>query len=275
MTEHGQVPSFKLKSWLDCVYALIDADEVERALWMLSNLPAYYRDHEPQEIKDLRAQVQSKLITAHGYMSSRFDCDVYTVEKAQNVLSNTLRGRLIWQELRALKQAGKTAHIVDLGPGEYWLPIGLQSLGYKFRYDPISMDLSTREQFDKIYKHEPVSGDLVRIFVALEVIEHVSDTSQLRWEALKHFNGHAPDVVHISTPCYTYDARPKQWQQIGLPHLRAYTPREFLREAERLFPENYAQLFLDPVMSIRMTPHQGLDGVKREFSLEDLSQNIV
>lgn len=273
---HGEVPSFRLKSWIDSIYALIDADEVERALWMCNNLPAYYRDHEPEEISKLRADILSKLITPHGYMTANFDCDIYDNEKALNVLQSTIRGRLIWHEVRTLNKAGLHPHIVDLGPGEYWLPIALRALGYRFKYEPVAMDQRVHAQFNKNFAwdafHE--TEHFIKVFVAFEVIEHLSDVTHLRWEAHKYFKG-GPDIVHISTPCYTYDAKPKDWIKIGLPHLRAYTPREFIKESESLFPSHYPQLFLDPVMSIRMVPRLEQKGIIQQFSIEDLSKNDI
>lgn len=249
MSDFGKCVTFNPQTFIDAAKQLVDADEVERALKLLENIPAYYRDHTPKEILELKNQIMRYMITANGYMNDEHDRDVNTEEQAKWVCDNTLRGILIKQELERLPYA----HVVECGPGEYWLPIGLD---FDFSYCPVAMDSKAKEQAmknEKVFKRlSPANlSEVDKVFVALEIIEHLSNPQELLWECNKHFQGHEPDYIHLSTPLYTYDSRPKDWKTHKLPHLRAYTPREFIMEAQKLWPHYDWQLYVSPVMSLR------------------------
>lgn len=260
MVNFGTVKTFDLEAYLKVIHSFIDAEEVERALWLIDNVPAYYRDHKFKELEDLKSEIESKLITPHGYMSLDLDSEVGDKAQSEAILNGTLRGVLAKNEVENLNKLGSPPHIVDMGPGQYWLPIGLQG-HQQFSYFPIEMD--RRAKVDAAIhihwiKDKPLKEDSPRMFVALEVIEHISDPSHIRWEAMRHCGG-IPEIIHLSTPMYTYDSTPKNWRKIGLPHLRAYTPSEFIAEATRLFPTHAITLYQNPVMSIRGVRHDKVE----------------
>lgn len=246
----GQPINFDEDAYINVAKMLIDADEVERALTVLSSVPAFYRDNRPAKIEAFKREIQRYLVTAHGYMTDAHDCDICDEAKAKSIVSNTLRGRLIARELEQIE--GKV-HVVEVGPGEYWLPIGLDR---PFTYTPVAMDTRV---FSQAKEHVRVKSrlaptklsDVTRVFVACEVIEHISNPAELAWECNKYFEGLEPHYIHLSTPLYTYDSRPKDWEKHKLPHLRAYTPSEFLAEASKIFPGYIWQIYFSPVMSIR------------------------
>jgi hypothetical protein len=246
----GKPHFFDHSAFLKAAEQLVDADEVERALALLDNIPAYYRDHVPEEILAYKNKIMQHMITAHGYMNDAHDCNICTVESARNIVQGTLRGRLIEKELNLC--ADEKVHVVEVGPGEYWLPIGLDR---PFAYTPVAMDSRVQKQAlaDPKVSHRmaPASTPDTRVFVACEVIEHISNPRELVWESCKHFAGLEPHYIHLSTPYYTYDGKPKDWSSHKLPHLRAYTPREFIVEAQKLWPHYEWQLYLSPVMSLR------------------------
>lgn len=249
-----------LTAYLTLSDMLCSADEPERALKVLDLLPAMYRENTPKEIAEMRSLIKSKLITPHGYLSDAHDNHVYVdFETARQQIIGTLRGYLMQAELDLLKNP----HIVDVGPGEYWL---LQGLLGQFTYKDVALDRNTQSEIKtmprykerfKDYKTE-VDGERARIFSAMEIIEHLSNPHELAWEAYKHFDGQYPHYIHMSTPEYTYDYHP-DWRtdRHGLPHLRAYTPKEFYDAACEIFPGYSWQIYRNPtpgtpyVMSIR------------------------
>lgn len=240
--------SLKWQPWLDVARELLRFDEVERALTILESLPAWHRDHPIPEIERMKLDIKAALITPHAYMTADLDSEV-TVEGARNNVLYMLRGKILVKEMDHLK--GQNPHIVDVGPGEYWVPIGLHALGYQFSYQPVGMDVSARKKADPHIRHLPTEKAGPTVFVAHEIIEHLPSTQDLTIEALRYCGGW-PDYVHLSTPCYTYDVQEKNWNRPnGLPHLRAYTPQEFVAEAKKLFPGYNWEWQSDQIQSLR------------------------
>lgn len=231
-----------IKELLTIAETLLQNDETTLALKVLECVPARMRENPPPEILKMRNEILAACITAHGYMSSNFDCNIDPVNSKQ-ILRGMLRGRLIQAELNRYTKA----HICEVGPGEYWLPLGLEG---SFTYQAIAMDQRTGAQFTM--PQTTWDKKLPFIFVANEIIEHISNPHELAWECYKATGGAQPDVVHISTPHYCYDDSPKDWRKRGLPHLRAYTPKEFYDECIKMWPTFNWKLYTDgKIMSLR------------------------
>lgn len=233
---------------------LIRFDEVELAIKAFDLIPAHLRDSFPVELKKLKEDVLSSLCTPHAYLNSDLDSDV-TEEKAVTVMENTLRGLLIKREVQKYNHDSVAPHIVDMGPGEYFVPIGLQRAGLKFTYKPISFDKKANIAWRKTaiapLERTEVDPGEPTVFIACEIIEHLFHVEDIAIECLRHCSG-LPDKIHLSTPKYTYDASNKNWRKpCGLPHLRAYTPKEFMRTAIDLFPDYTWQLYDSQILSLR------------------------
>lgn len=242
--------SFKYQSLIDAALELIRFDEVERALVVLNQVPAFYRDHQLLDVERLKADIRKALITPHAYMTADLDQNV-TVEQAKLNLSSLLRGRILQAEMNNLKDT--KPHIVDVGPGEYWVPIGLAEQGHSFTYQPVAMDEKARKAAHPFIGHlmEAPKNGAPTIYVAHEIIEHLPSTQDLVIEALRYCDGW-PDYVHLSTPLYTFDVQDKHWNKpCGLPHLRAYTTKEFVLEAQTLFPGYNWEYRSDAIQSLR------------------------
>lgn len=230
---------------------LIDHDEVERALLILENIPSYYRDNPPKNLVKLKEDIHQSLLTTHAYMTSALDSEV-SKEKGLGFVENVPRGVMIKNEVQKYNEKDIVPHIVEMGPGEYGVLIGLSELGFRFTYDAISIDPIARNAAKEwLLKHAVSSDPKETIFIANEIIEHLPSTRDIVIEAMRHC-GRMPERVHLSTPYYSYDVSDKQWEHTcGLPHLRAYTPGEFIAEAKNLFPNYTFQFYDSPIMSIR------------------------
>lgn len=242
----GDCPTFNAQDFIKVAQQLVDADEVERALAVLDNVPAYYRQHHHPDIVAFKNSILSRMITPAGYLNDAHDCGIYGEEEARGVVKGTLRGILLEHELTGTGRY----HVVDVGPGEYWIPKGISGT---YSYKPIGLDAKTKEAALKdpvVISKLQSNPDEVGVFVALEVIEHLPEPRDLVVECAKHFD-HEPHYIHLSTPMFTYDASPKAEAKY-LPHLRAYTPNEFLIEAHRLWPHyEWQPYFAGPIMSLR------------------------
>lgn len=261
------------------VEMLINNDEVERALMVLDNVPAKYREYIPEPLAKLRSDILAAMTTAHAYMSSDLDSNVRPETAVANLRFN-VRGRLIETEVRKYNEMGHSPHIVDVGPGEYWIPLALKELGLKFLYWDVAMDQKTQAIAHPLLSghRSPWPDDSVsrpRIFLGLEIIEHLPEPRDLAVECLRHCGGW-PDRVHLSTPLFCYDDADKDWRKpCGLPHLRAYTPGEFVETAKKIFPGYQWQLYADRIMSLRGLRNDVSDGANVPIIQSDPQQKML
>lgn len=247
----GWLEGFDEDAYLKVVEMLVNADEVERALLMLDNVPAIYRDQPTYKMTQMRKDILGAMCTPHAYMTGEYD-PTPRPDDAVAQLQYLTRGRLIEAEVRRYNKSGEMPHIVDVGPGEYIIPIALKALGLRFTYKEVAMDTKTHAAAMPLIESVRVEPqqDQPRIFLANEIIEHLPAPRDLVTEAIRHC-GRWPDRVHLSTPCYTFNGKLKPWRALGgLPHLRAYTPKEFQFEAMKLFPMFRWECHLDLIMSL-------------------------
>lgn len=260
MPEIGLLDHFNPTQIADVVEMYVQADEPERGLWILNNLPGRFRDFIPDNLKKLRTDILAALVTPHAYMTSDLDAKV-DLEHSGDTLLYFLRGILIYREVVRYNANGMVPHIIDVGPGEYFVPLGLKQLGCKFTYWDVAMDQRTGKQAHPALDgyRRPSVPDYVGatqptpiIFAGLEVIEHLPDENDLAIECARHSYGQTPERIHLSTPMYTYNGKKKDWNKsCGLPHLRTYTPQEFMFKASELWPGYQWEIFPSEVMSLR------------------------
>jgi hypothetical protein len=267
--------NFDEKVLIEYLEMLIDADEVERALIVLDNVPGYYRDNPTPGMRLIREQIMGAMITPHAYMSSGLDANVRP-DAAISVLKELLRGRLVLSEVRR-KFFPKPYHVVDVGPGEYWFPLALDQLGLDFTYVDIVMDQNTQKVAHPLLLHRRLDTvpsvtrpptETPCLYLALEIIEHLPEPRDLAIEAVR-WCGKWPERIHLSTPRYTFDGAEKDWRKpCGLPHLRTYTPREFIAEVQRIFPTYHLELFEGQIMSIRGQRSDTIDPVPLSLEID-------
>lgn len=227
------------KPFIDAANILVASDEPLRALKLLDNLPGYYRDFVPKEITKLKIEILKNIATNTLY-SSGYDPILTTVSLENNASCTTLRWEKIRDDVKAFNEKEITPHIIDMGPGEYWLPQLLKHVGLKFTYDDITMSMdgkrAAQEHFKDYYSQQPT--DRPTIFVACEIIEHLHHEEDIASECYKLKT--RPAIIHISTPRYTFDTRLARlhWKTFGpIGHLRTYTLTEFENVVCKMFPE--------------------------------------
>lgn len=236
-------------AWERVALDLVGNDEPLLAIKLLENLPGFYRDNPPFYILNLRKKIEAAIFTAHDYRKGDHDGEV-TEERALWAYTNLLRGQLIAEEVKQYNQKKVTPDVVEYGPGEYFVPIGLLHDKRDFAYSYLSMDIRAEDMADKWLSKIPASKGGPRIFVANEIIEHLIDPKELVIEARKH----DPDIIHISTPMYCYDPKNVDSVPEKLPHVRTYTPSELFFWCSQQFPDFSGELFtaVTQPMSIRL-----------------------
>lgn len=220
-----------IKPFLDVAETLVVQDETERALLVLENLPAYFRDFPPPEVVELKRAIMRKIFTNTDYATTSED----DLKDNAFAVDYVARAMVLRDELANANSNGITPHIVDFGAGDYFIPIGLKNKGLKFTYRPIALQNEVMQKAKEILDFQPDSVSRETWFVAYEVIEHLHYVDELRKE-FDRIEGNVTKVF-LSTPKYCFGEGNPTWRERGCPHLRAYTPKEFINEAQRLFFE--------------------------------------
>jgi hypothetical protein len=254
----GQLEKFDVSLFLEIIETYLQADEVERALWVIDNLPSRYRVNPPKAILDMKKAILAAMITPHGYLTSPLDMGgiaTLTDDLCEKFIHENLRGILLYKEVKRYNEKGRKPHLIDVGPGEYFVPVGLKKMGCEFSYFPVSADQRAKEMayplFKDLVQEKPQEGQPI-IFAALEIIEHLAYPQDLVIEAAKYSYGFPIERVHLSTPMFCYNGKQKDWKKpFGLPHLRTYAPFEFINIGQKLFPEYHIELFASFIMSLR------------------------
>lgn len=253
----GKIEGFNPKSWLDAANTLTAYDEPLRAIELLRLLPGYYRDHVPQEIKELEIKIIRQMATSAWYardIETQFADD----ERAEASIAHLPRNLLVWQDVDKLNSESKTPHLFELAPGEYTIPIGMAAKHGKFTYCARSLNARLEQEVAKklggVWQERPPEGS-PQIFVAFEILEHLHFERDIQAEYLRA--GLDADIIHISTPKYTYDGRREslEWTGRDLGHLRTYTPREFIEVVTGMFPGYNWNLYDSNVMHLRGEKH--------------------
>jgi len=260
----GEIPAFKaaIPAMLEYVSALVKSDEIllaEKAL--VFGMPGFFRDNPPKEVLDMRKKVAKHKMNVHDYANDNVDFELINVERSKGIVDTVLRGQLVQKDIKELNEKGKTPHLIEIGPGEYWLPIGLSANGCKFTYEGIGVhDNAYNKAKPLMEQHlkKAIPGEPV-IYAACEIIEHLEN----EWDIPQTLNktGHEADIVHMSTPLYTFGFGKNDWDEPHMvakgAHLRTYTPSEFMLVAQRLFPNYNWNYYHNQVMSLRGTKNGG------------------
>lgn len=228
--EIGCPAFFNLERYLDSVDDMINADEVERAQWMLANLPGWYRDHVPERVKQMRERLHRQMFTPVQYKGLYKNVNL----DMTNELHWPGRAQVTENIVKAMNEKSVTPNIMEFAPGSFWLPHGLTQKGLQFGYESLGLD-------DDHPELKPVDGP--NIFIAFEIIEHLANEWEIYQNYLK-FNKPAQTIL-LSTPLYTYGGGMDNWQTRELGHLRTYTPKEFVAKAQEMFQGFTWEVFTD------------------------------
>ncbi len=253
MTEFsGPMESFNVTCFVDAIHELVRSDEVANALWLCDHLPAWYRDHPPKEITELKNEIMKRMATPSFYATDA-GCELTSHPDVHKAMKHSLRGDMIVKEIKHLNSNQTKPILFDVGPGEAWVPRLLIHEEVRFTYYPIYVNHPSYA----FYKNQFESAlgipeeNATKIFFACEVIEHLWKEDEIRFEMNRHCG--LADVIHLSTPLYTFDRKCQNWMadKKDLGHLRAYTPSEFFMKVQQMFPEYDLTLFKSQPMHIR------------------------
>lgn len=251
LNELGKPKYFDLDLYLSAVEQMICADEIKFALTMLENLPGYYRDNYPKRASNIKELIYQQCMTTQDYVNDRSEL-IEMSEKLHNCPVGEMwklphfspRGELIMNIVKELNSEGYCARIVELGPYNYWLPMGLQAQNCDFIYTPMSVNPHVKNPYKtKVASEKPIKD----IFICFEVIEHLWNEDEVFHYFCKTQTD--PDIVLISTPKYTCGGGLPNWDTRQLGHIRTWTPKELTLFCEKHWPE-LEWYFVDSAMMI-------------------------
>lgn len=213
----GRPRFFDVDVYLSAVEGMINADEVERAIWMLDNMPAYYRQYPPKRAQEIRESLHRKLWTPIQYKG------IYSGEVDFSLWP--LRAQKLEALIKGFNEKDQVPHVMELAPGGGWMEAGLNDKGCKFSYESLDLDKG-HLRCDQLPQGP-------NIFVAFEIIEHLSNEWEIYQNYLKF--GKEAQVVILSTPLFTYAGGMDDWRNRDLGHLRTYTPFELHAISSKMF----------------------------------------
>ena len=236
----GAIEQFNIGPWLDAANILTAYDDPLRALKLLELLPGYYRDHKPKEVIELTNAIHRKIATPTFY-AKNIETSIIQMEEAKQCINYIPRFNLLFNDLRnTCFNHGINPHILEVAPGPYVIPQALLGYNHNFTYDAVSLnpflESKVKEVLTDKWRESAPEGSK-KFFVAFEFIEHLHYEKDIAAEY--HRKGYDADVIHISTPKYTYNGSIKElnWRDKDLGHLRTYTPREFYDVVSECFKD--------------------------------------
>lgn len=246
LTGVGKPHLFNMEIYIAAVEGMIRSDEVAMALYMLDNPPGYYRENPHPLIVETKRLLLRQLVTPVWYATQKAEYDFQFSEGCFDYSYPRAHGTL--QEIEAMNKEGIEPTLVDLAPGNFWLPIGLVKRGAKFKYLPKSLNAVAVEKLKAAYPDIQIATEPCEntIFVAYEIIEHLWNTEEIHQHVIQL--PVRPKTIMLSTPMYTFNSPAERWDQADLGHLRTYTKKEFVEYAMKHWPDYSWALMPEHVM---------------------------
>lgn len=234
MSELGRPTHFDLELALKFLQMNVDSDNVVNALKMADMLPAYYREGLHDAINLWKHNVWKRVATINDYSSG----EAKEIRKEASLQEfQALRFQAVDQLVAQWNDQERIPHIVDLGPGEYAMAIGLQAKGRRFTYKPIAITnkipAQAMKHIENVFKiapdfHQP------QIFCCFEMIEHLFNPD----DVINYYHRENLNAEHvlISTP---YGALGGGWNRAYadmIAHVQDFNQKELLGFATKHWP---------------------------------------
>lgn len=245
----GMPKYFSQDHYLNMIEQYIMCDEIERALWLIDNPPAYFRDHPIPEAQKIRDQIYKQLMSLEEYCNDKeekaSEAKSFTDDMINELINSQHcypRGPIMCELVKKFNDEGKIPHIIEMSPANYWLPRGLKAKDLKFTYKPLTINKDALTEAKTLLHDVMIEPDpkQPKVFVCFETIEHLWNEDDIYHFYVKQ--GVDADIVAFSTPCYTLFGGLPNWHSRELGHVRAYTPSEFIRWANKNWPNRQWQL---------------------------------
>lgn len=254
MNEIGKPLYWDLNKHVEAVVQMIMADEIQIALQMIEQVPAWYRENPPKELADIKATLYRQLYDQIEYASDDEEAECtrefgeaqwtngYMFPRAEIILS-------LLDKLIADKDGAKIPWIFDLGCSHGNLPLGLIKTRMAFNYKGAGLNgrivQKVKDWCEFHWAERPFDGQPT-ILYCTEVIEHCMNPMDIVQSAYKV--GVEWDYILLSVPLGCLGGGLANWDTRRLGHVRGWTKQEFVEFANKHWPGYKWQLTVAPSM---------------------------
>jgi hypothetical protein len=240
---------WSLDNHIIAIEQMICADEIEIALKMFDQVPAWYREPEnyPEELTRLKKLLYQNLYDQYQYAADEDEAG-WTKEKVIEQFMGGYcfpRGEVLRDIIARYNAQGQAPWVCELSPSHGPIPIGLLSLGLKFNFYGKNLNhaalVKLKGWLEPGVWRETPQVDQPRVFVCCESLEHAFDEESLyrSYEKL----GLTFDEIVLSVPYGCMGGGLPNWKTRPIGHIRGYTVSEFTGLAQRFFPGYQWQLY--------------------------------
>lgn len=235
----GRPLYWRLDQHIAAIEQMIRADEIEIALKMLDQIPAWWRENYPQELTEIRTTLYRNLYDTFEYASDSDEAGWAKEDaEAQFLTAYTYpRAEILLDTVKQFNAQGLTPWVFELSTSHGLLPLGLKKHGAIFRFAAKNLNqpalLKVKEWLGPVWADEP-SRDQPTVFVFTEALEHAYREEDLRQSYYKL--GIDFDVVILSVPYGCLGGGLPNWRERRIGHVRGYTRNDFIKLANDYFP---------------------------------------
>lgn len=273
MNDIGKPLFWSLEEHIKAVIGMIRADEIQIALRMCDEVPAWYRENRPKELEDIKKTLYQRLYDAIEYSNDPDEANC-TREFGESQWTNGYmhpRAEIITQIIQDDKSLkGIDPWIFDLGCSHGNLLLGLLKITRAFSYKGVGLNFKIIEKVKTWASHHwqdhPIQGQKT-ILYCTEVIEHCMNPMDIVQSAYKP--GIDWDVILLSVPLGCLGGGLPDWDTRRLGHVRGWTKKEFSDFASTHWPGYDWTLYVAPSMVLVGRKHGSGTG----FSGEDSKGN--
>lgn len=241
MNDIGRPLYWDIETHLKAVVQMIRADELQIAISMIDQVPAWYRipKNRPKELSDIRNKIYQQCYDIFLYGNDDDEASQTRETAEQQWLGQYCypRAEIISKEVARLNEQGHVPWIYDLSCSHGNAGAGMAKMGLKFNYLGKSMNYRAanrlKEWISDYWQETPEEGQ-EKILICTEALEHAWDPGDIVRAAYKL--GVEYNQIFLSTPLATLGGGLVNWDSRPLGHIRGWAPHEFMEWANNSFP---------------------------------------
>lgn len=239
----GRPMFFDMRVYCAAIEMMICADELQLALQMINNPPAWYRQNLSPQLQDLKKKLYQNIYDQIEYATDNEEADCPR-EFGENQWLGGMdegytfpRSTIITEAVEQLNGVEKIPWICDLGCSHGNLPLGLLKLGKRFSYRGLGMNHRIVEKLKgwvgEAWQDKPWHKQEAWL-TCFEVIEHCMNPMDIVQSAYKI--GVEFDRIYLSVPNGCLGHGLSNWKDRRMGHVRGWTAQEFLEFAQKNWP---------------------------------------
>lgn len=236
----GRPLHFDIDIYCKAVEGMICADEIELAIKMIDNPPAWYRENPHPELVRMKKILMENLYDVYSYAWDPDEAgwDKASVMEQAGSAYTYPRLDLLCELVKGLT---RVPWVCELSTSHGVMPLGLVKAGLRFTFyaknlNAAALDKARAWLFESgIMWSEAPTLEQPTVFVFTEALEHSFREEDL----LYAYNKLGIDFDHVllSVPYGCLGGGLPYWRTRRLGHVRGYTKNEFLSLAQRFFPQ--------------------------------------